>query len=283
MTDQARKPSAAPEGGVSLHDFTRIDGVPDTAAYVHALELFDAQAHLQELKAIAIDRTGVAPGIAVLDVGCGFGLETLKLGRRVLPGGTVSGVDKSASFIGEARRRADAADLKLDFRVGDAQDLPFESACFDVCRAERLLIYLDNPMRALAEMKRVTRGGGRLSLIEPDFDTNTINIGHRELTRRVLAHECDTGVVQGWVVRDLRGMLLDLGLVDVEIATRVVIFNPDLALTYFTRLGQSAFEAHAIDVDELSFWTSQIASRHESGRLFCTIGYFLFTARKTGE
>jgi SAM-dependent methyltransferase len=283
MTDPGR-PSLVGQGcGVSLHNFTLIDGIPDIATYVQALEMFDAQAQLQELKSIAIDRTGVASGTGVLDVGCGFGLETMKLARHVLPGGFVGGVDKSTSFIEEARRRANAAGLDIDFRTGDAQGLPFEDARFDVTRAERLLIYLDDPMRAVAEMKRVTRPGGALSFIEPDFDTNTINIGNRDLTRRVLSHECDTGVVQGWVVRDLRGMLLDLGLVDIEIATRVVIFNPDLSLTYFTGLGRSAFDAGVIDDDELSFWTAQIASRHSEGRLFCTIGYYLFIARAAGK
>src|SRR5215212_1154891 len=99
MTDPGR-PSLVGQGcGVSLHNFTLIDGIPDIAAYVQALEMFDAQAQLQELKSIAIDRTGVASGTGVLDVGCGFGLEIMKLARHVLPGGFVCGVDKSTSFI----------------------------------------------------------------------------------------------------------------------------------------------------------------------------------------
>ena len=58
-----------------------------------------------------------------------------------------------------------------------------------------MLIYLKDPRRAIAEMKRVTRPGGSLAFIEPDFGTTTINLPDRALVRRVMAHEADTAVV----------------------------------------------------------------------------------------
>jgi SAM-dependent methyltransferase len=96
----------------------------------------------------------------VLDVGCGFGLETLRLAPLVQPGGAVSGIDLSAEFIAEAVRRAEAQGLHVDLATGDAQHLPFPDDAFDVTRIERVLIYLDEPDRVLAEMVRVTRPGG---------------------------------------------------------------------------------------------------------------------------
>jgi SAM-dependent methyltransferase len=219
----------ATEGAISLHCFTQGEHRSDFAAYVAALEAFDALSQLQELKALARAQTLTAPGRTVLDVGCGFGLETLRLARAVQPGGQVSGIDLSSEFIAEAQRRAAAADLAIQFGPGDAQSLPYAEASFDIVRAERVMIYLPYPAQALAEMRRVAKPGGRIAIIEPDFGTNVINVADRALTRAVLDHECDANVPQGWLVRDLQGMLADVGFKQVEIATRIVLFTPELA------------------------------------------------------
>ena len=58
--------------------------------------------------------------------------------------------------------------------------------------------------------------------------------------RRVLDHECDTNVPNGWLVRDLRGLMEDVGLRDIEIDTRIVIFTPELAAAYFTETDDGA-------------------------------------------
>lgn len=266
----------AEDGSISLKRFEDLDGTKDVAGYIQALESFDRLRELQQLKRIG--RRRVSPGDAVLDVGCGFGLETFRL-ARIVGAGRVDGIDKSQSFIDEARRRAQPQLLAIEFRVGDAQALPYASATFDAVRAERLLIYLDEPEMALSEMRRVAKPGASIALIEPDFDTNTINIPDRPLTRRILAHECDTGVAHGWLARDLKTMLQDLGFEDVRLATRMVVFTPDLAAGYFTKTGQSAAEAGVIGGTELAAWTDAIAERHAAGRLFAAIGYYLFTAR----
>ena len=80
-------------------------------------------------------------------------------------------------------------------------------------------------------------------------------------------------------MRDLAGTLEDAGWREVRIATRVVVFTPDLAVGYFTQTGRSARQAGVIDAGELDRWAATIAELHSRGRLFGTIGYFLFTAR----
>ncbi len=264
------------DGSIALKGFEDLDGTKEVAAYIQALESFDALRELQELKRLA--RRRVKPGDRVLDVGCGFGLETFRL-AKIAGDGLVSGIDKSGNFIEEARRRAEAQSLKIEFRAGDAEALPYASASFDAVRAERVLIYLDEPEMALSEMRRVAKPGASVAVIEPDFGTNTINIPDRSLTRRILAHECDTAVQHGWLVRDVKTMLADLGFKEVRIATRMVVFTPDLALGYFTKTGQSAAKGGVISESELATWTDAIAERHAASRLFAAIGYYLFMAR----
>ena len=93
----------------------------------------------------------------------------------------------------------------------------------------------------------MAKTGGRVAIIEPDFGTNAINVSDRALTRAVLDHECDVNIPQGWLVRDLRAMLRDQGFKDLEFATRVVVFSPDLAAGHFALTGHSALQAGVID------------------------------------
>jgi SAM-dependent methyltransferase len=265
---------------IALRQFTALDKAPDVASYIRALEAFDGIAQLQELKSISLGRAELARGCNILDVGCGFGLETLRLARQVLPGGTVAGIDKSADFIAEAEQRANAAGLEIDYRAGDAASLPYPDGSFDFVRSERLLIYLDDPEQAVREMKRVAKQGGRLAFIEPDFSTTTINLPNRPAVRRALDHEVDTAVVKSWLPGPLLAMLGDLGLADIRVDTRVVIFPQDLAATYFSGVGSHSAKAGVLTADELAAWLDGIADLKAAGRLFGTVGYFLFTARR---
>ena len=61
--------------------------------------------------------------------------------------------------------------------------------------------------------------------------------------------------------------------------TRIVIFTPDLAAAYFTETGKTANAAEVITAEEFAEWASSIADLRQRGRLFCSIGYYLFTAQ----
>jgi len=265
------------DGELALHAFTDVDEVEDLAPYVEGLEAFDRLPLLVELKALAIERTRTGPGSRVLDVGCGFGLETLRLAEVVGPTGAVTGMDSSVRFVAEAQRRA-AGLGSVEFRHGDAQRLPFADAAFDVTRAERVLVYVDDPVRALDEMVRVTRPGGAIALIMPDFGTNSVNVPDVALTRAVLAHEADTSVPHALLSHDLRALLVERGLRNVQVSSRMVVFDPDLAATYFAGVGQAAGAAGAIDPEQARWWVAQVAELHAAGRLWAAIGYYLFTA-----
>ncbi|MCV0427836.1 MAG: methyltransferase domain-containing protein, partial [Roseibium sp.] len=171
---------------MELRKFKALNDVADTADYIAILEAFDAIPQLQELKELARRRGGIAPGKTVLDIGCGFGLETLRLAQIVGPDGNICGLDKSDAFVAEAKRRADAGNCRIQYQTGDAVNLPFEDESFDCVRAERILIYLNDFKSAVAEMLRVLKPGGHLALIEPDFSTLTINVTNRTLLRQVI-------------------------------------------------------------------------------------------------
>ena len=84
-------------------------------------------------------------------------------------------------MIRVARSRPLAERARVRFTVGDARSLDEPDGSFDVVRSERTLQWLADPTAAVAEMVRVVRSGGRISLIDTDWSTFTIDIGDEEL------------------------------------------------------------------------------------------------------
>jgi len=102
----------------------------------------------------------------VLDVGCGVGVTPCLLARRY--GCRVVGVDLSERMVQRSRERAAREGLsgKVEFRVADAQDLPFDDASFDAVITESVTSFPEDKQRAVEEYTRVVRPGGYVGLNE---------------------------------------------------------------------------------------------------------------------
>jgi hypothetical protein len=87
-------------------------------------------------------------------------------------------------------------------------------------------------------------------------------------------------VRQSWLPGPLAGILADLDFTGIARASRVLVFPQDLGAVYFTALGRHAAAAGVIDAAEAKAWTDGIAALHAQGRLFGSVGYFLFTAAR---
>jgi SAM-dependent methyltransferase len=104
-----------------------------------------------------IDWLDAPNGLRWLDVGCGNGAFTEELITRCAPA-TVMAVDPSDDQLAYARQRPGAKEA--EFRVGDAQALPFGDGSFDVAVMALVISFLADPAKAAAEMSRVVRPGG---------------------------------------------------------------------------------------------------------------------------
>jgi len=243
-------------------------------------------ATLLELRGRAEDETaareeylgllGLAPGHRVLDVGCGSGVVTRAIAQRIAPDGRALGIDPSPALLAVAREHADAAGLggSIELREGDCRALPFSDASFDAVIAATTLTHVSDAERAVDEMVRVTKPGGRVGVF--DFDGDSFLIAHpdRELTRRIVLAQSDHGAVNGWLVRQLPGLLAERGLDDV----RVRAFMPlerepgSFYALFAERAAEVAVQVGAITGDEHVRWmealhTDLAAGRFLGGRL----------------
>ena len=108
-----------------------------------------------------------AEGTRVIELGCGPGFYSRKLARR-FPQIAVTGVDRSESQVRSARRRATAQNVNnCIFERVNALALPSADATFDILIASRIFTVLPDHERAVAEMFRVLKPGGRCFIAEP--------------------------------------------------------------------------------------------------------------------
>jgi SAM-dependent methyltransferase len=120
---------------------------------------------ISETIADAIEHTVVRldpkPGERVLDVATGTGWTARRVAAR---GGSVVGVDIGAELIAAATKLAKAADVQVEFRVGDAERLDFPDGSFDAVVSTFGVMFVQDPAAAAKELARVCRRGGRLAL-----------------------------------------------------------------------------------------------------------------------
>ena len=262
-----------------MKSFEAMDASKELQAYINILDVFDGLPGIQALKKAAIERCQIREGMWILDAGCGTGLETVRLARLVGSSGKVIGLDVSRKLLAEASRRVQGSRLPIEYREGDVQQLPFPDNYFDVARAERLFLYLTDPRKALAELVRVTKTDGVVYVIEPDFETQTINLSDRGLVRKIFQFDCDHETRNGWIGRELPQLFKACGLVDIDVETSVVIYEPRSFSPYFLETAHSAFQNGVITADELQVWKDEIHSLLDREELFCTISYFAAVGR----
>jgi ubiquinone/menaquinone biosynthesis C-methylase UbiE len=104
----------------------------------------------------------ILPDERVLDVACGSGNATLAAARRAW--GNTVGLDYVPGLLDRGRERAAAERLEIEFLEGDAENLPFEDASFDVVLSTFGVMFAPNHQRTAAELLRVCKPGGRIGM-----------------------------------------------------------------------------------------------------------------------
>jgi SAM-dependent methyltransferase len=195
----------------------RTDAQPDAARVREMAERIElrgqAPAEIATRQAY-LDLLEPRAGSRVLDVGCGTGVVTRELARRVQPGGTVLGIDPNPDMLRVAKELADSDNM--EFQPGDALTLPVDSSSFDVVTCITVLEHMPEPERAIPELVRALKPGGRLGVLCGDQESFLLNHPDRAMTRRIIATFADVAFSHPWIGRSLPGLLEQAGLEGVQ-------------------------------------------------------------------
>lgn len=155
-----------------------------------------------------LERSRIANGESVLDVGCGTGTLAIAAKRRAGSHGSVHGVDASSEMLARAERKARRAGMQVVFRSGVAEALPFAEAQFDLVLCTVMLHHLPQKARQQCanEIRRVLKPTGRVLAV--DFE------GFSDQKRTLLSHFHRPHGHVG--VRDIEKLLGEAGLAPIE-------------------------------------------------------------------
>jgi SAM-dependent methyltransferase len=245
-----------------------------------------AAAQIAHVKRRTYELMDAQAGSRVLDVGCGPGIDTGALALIVGSDGRVDGVDVDEEMITAARREADSAGVAryVFHSIGDACALPFDEATFDACRSERLFQHLTNPSRALDEMVRVTRPGGRVVVAETDWASLSIAGADPAVERKIVRMRPERTLPSGYVARDLRALFRRGGLLDVGAeAYAAVATDLDLVrqMVLLDEAERVALDEGVLSTDDIASWRADVTAAQEADEFYASLTFVVVAGRRS--
>jgi ubiquinone/menaquinone biosynthesis C-methylase UbiE len=262
-------------------DVTQFHSVDQTANPAFFTQFMDKSRSQQGqiYRQVMMQQLAIQECATILDVGCGTGQDTLELARAVGSRGRVIGIDLSETMLQEARARAANEQLRVEYVLADATQLPFADESFDGCQASRILGHLREPERALAEMARVARPGARIVTADADLDLTCIDIPDRALARAVIHAACDQ-MTQGWIGRQMPRLFKQAGLSDIHTEGYIMPLNYAFFQTAFSGMLQRAQAVGAISAEELACFWDALEQAEQEQLFFAGAGGFVVSGRK---
>jgi arsenite methyltransferase len=258
------------------------------------LQTFDNQEATERLLALYVTPDVVAQrerflhilapqlGERVLDVGSGPGFLVSAIAESVGASGSVCGIDTSEPLLAVARSHC-ARLSRVEFRCADAIRLPFGDDDFDAVASTQVLEYVRDVDAALAEIYRVVRRGGRVAILDTDWDSVVWHSTDRDRMGRILA-AWEAHAADSFLPRTLANKLRRHGF-HVEAQQVIPMLNTDYDTnTYSNRLVDIIvpFVAgrNGITRDDAEMWAKELRQGGEQGDYFFSLNRYAFLAKK---
>lgn len=228
----------------------------------------------EKVLSLLVEAAGAGADDTVLDVACGPGLVACAFGHIARQ---VTGIDLTPAMIDRARALAAEQQLSnVRFQVGDVLPLPFPSATFSIVVSRFAFHHFQDPGAVLAEMRRVCRPGGRVTIADltASPDAEKAAAFHRMEMLRDPSH------ARALTLDELRALLQQAGFAaPAEAYWRMKIDVDELMLRSFPALGDDLIIRQMFE-DALADDAMGLELRREKGRLRFFYSNVILTAER---
>ncbi len=221
-------------------------------------------------------------GEQIVDIGCGPGLLVHELAGAVGDKGRIVGADSSAPMIELAEKRCSQFS-NVAFVECDATDLDVDDASADVVTCIQVLLYIGDVEKALAEMHRILKPGGRAIIMETDWRSAVLNSNDEVLTEKII-EAWDKAVPSPRLPARLDPLLRRAGFTSVQAEAFPLLSTdctPDgYSMTMMRQCAEAACEQGIITYSESQDWLEALARLGPENAYFFCVNRFLFSAVK---
>jgi arsenite methyltransferase len=248
---------------------------------VEQLEVVYRSRDILRRRRLVYEALDARPSDRILDVGCGPGFYSRELLDQVGPEGSVTGIDQSPQMLAVARRRSEGFG-NTRFEEGDATGLPVESGRFDRAVSVQVLEYVADVPKALAEMHRALRPGGRVVIWDVDWATVSWHSDDPARMDRVLK-AWDEHLADPSIPRTLAASLRKAGFEDVRMDAHAFATTELSEETYggatLPVIERYVRQQGSADVDA---WADEQRALGERGEFYFACMQFCFSGVKSG-
>jgi ubiquinone/menaquinone biosynthesis C-methylase UbiE len=246
-----------------INKFNQPDHSGNPRYFIEFLEMLERNPDVAEIRSRSYGQMRFQPGATVLDVGCGIGCAVTEMADRVGPRGSAHGVDISEAMIAEATARIQGR-TNAKVSTGSATELAHPDRMFDAVRTERVLLYVPDREKALAEMMRITKPGGRIVVTDVDIDCSAIYSKDRALTRKMTSLVAEA-FPHPTNARELPALMRAAGLDDVTVEFAVLTVPFEFCVTAMQGTLLAAADAGKTTRDEVGQWFQGLSDLNDAG------------------